>query len=272
MEDVHPLTLCFSHLAAGTLLSPLLLVRTRFTLKLIPRLIAQSLVPNRKKYFGPFHALYVISREEKPTPSASILSTFYSFQALFPTIILSTITPLLKWFCLRIIEDSIGLDPSLNPITYKIAQMGMLGVQAFITCPLELIRNRLYLQRLGKCVEAPTMNPVLKTVDEKDLLLILPFEPCVETNDREYKGVVDCLTSVIQNEGSRILKKKSSKISVDEWQSIYGGAGHPEPSHSLLHSAAGLGLGVSSLFRGFWPRYMAMLVEYVSEQVIADEI
>ena len=98
MEDVHPLTLCFSHLAAGTLLSPLLLVRTRFTLKLIPRLIAQSLAPNRKKYFGPFHALYVISREEKPTPSASILSTFYSFQALFPTIILSTITPLLKKF------------------------------------------------------------------------------------------------------------------------------------------------------------------------------
>ncbi|KAJ3369044.1 hypothetical protein HDU91_000122 [Kappamyces sp. JEL0680] len=263
-EDVHPLTLAFSHVAVGTLLSPLELVRTR--------LIAQSLSPHRKKYFGPFHALYTISLEERPTPHAGVLATFYSISNLIPTMILRTISPLVRYASVSFIEHELGLDPSFNPLLYKLAQVALLGVEALLTCPFELARSRLYLQRQGQ-----TQAHSFADADTKAAPLpALPLDTCVETSHQIYSGTLDCLRSVVQTEGGMRPRRKPKNVTLssDDWQNIYGGAGilKADAAPSWLHSVAGIGMGVSSVFRGFWPRYTALVIQFVSEEVNKDDM
>ncbi|KAI8902831.1 mitochondrial carrier domain-containing protein [Globomyces pollinis-pini] len=255
-EDVNPWTLVLSHAITGTVLSPLELVRTR--------LIVQSSGHQRKKYFGPFHALWVISQEERPEPHSGILATFYSARLLIPSLLIHSISPLIRYGSICFIEQELGLDTTFTPVLYKVCQLLCLGVEALMMAPVELARKRLFVQRLDGFGQGK-LKPAT------------PNDSCIETYDEPYTGLIDCLNSVVKHEGGKGAIQKPQQlnnISTAEWQSVYGGGTSPSPSGAnkgMWNGMVGLGIGISSMYRGFWPRYASMLITFISEEITRDD-
>jgi Mitochondrial carrier protein len=244
-DDVQPMTLMASNLIVGLALSPLELVRTR--------LVIQSGSAHRKKYSGAFHALYVIYNEERPSPSSVILGTFYHPRVLLPSFLIYSISPIIRYLSTSFIENELGYDSTFTPIMYNLCQLGMLAIEAFVTAPLELARSRIFAQR----------------IDGK----ISHVDNCIETSHQSYSTPFDCLQKVvIQEGGRRKTGPKNSKISADDWQNIYGGGStNPGESDGLLFKIAGYGQGLASCFRGFAPRYCALVVRYISQEINKEE-
>ncbi|KAJ3315343.1 hypothetical protein HDV04_003736 [Boothiomyces sp. JEL0838] len=243
-EDVNPYTMVFSHIFTGTLLSPLELARTR--------IIVQSNNHKRKKYYGPFHALFLIAQEERQSPHSSILSTFYSVKQLIPTALVYTISPLIRYGSVCFIEQELGLDTTFSPVFYKLAQICCLGVESLVMAPIELARKRLQAQRLDATTATTQQS----------------LDSCIETCDRPYTGILDVLISVVKEEGPR-KKGKSKNISQQDWQSVYGNV--EQEKESNWKTLVGYGQGLTSLYRGFWPRYFSSLILFVSEEITKED-
>ncbi|KAJ3274209.1 hypothetical protein HDV01_003282 [Terramyces sp. JEL0728] len=241
-EDVNPYTMVCSHIITGSLLSPLELVRTR--------IIVQSNSHKRKKYYGPFHALFLIAQEERPYPNSSILSTLYTAKSLIPTALVYTISPLIRYGSVCFIEQELGLDTTFSPVLYKLAQACCLGVESLVMAPIELARKRLQAQR----IDAQTSQQGL--------------DSCIETSDKPYTGILDVLISVVKEEGPR-KPQKNKNISQQDWQSVYGNV--EQEKEGTWKTLVGLGQGLTSLYRGFWPRYFSSLILFVSEEITKEE-
>lgn len=237
-EDRNGFTLVLSHVVTGTVLAPLEMARTR--------LIIQSSSRLRKKYYGAFHALYLIYQEH---PNSSFLSTFYPLQLVLPSAFVSSLSPLIRYWSVVFIESQLGLDDTFTPLLYKASQIGMLAVEAFVMTPFELARNRLFAQQ--------------------PKAILPPLDSCVELSDEYYSNAASCLKAVVKNEGGQPGRPTLAKsISNEEWQKIYGGGGTQKvKATGLLGSLTGFGNGVCSLFRGFWPRYLVLLLRFAAEEI-----
>ena len=253
-EDHNPWTLVTSQLIVGMILSPLELVRTR--------LIVQSLAPLKKRYHGTFHALGEISKENEN----SRLGSFFTSRTIIPTLLLNTVSPLIRYFCTHVIEAQLGLNSSFNPIMFKIFQLAFIGVEAFLTCPLELARTRLF----ARTISSDDSGNLKST----DLLKLVSYDACVELAPVHSNGVFKCIIDVITIEGGRSAPSKpaSSKISIDEWENVYGGGAQLQTSESgMLGRLNGYRKGFFSLYRGFWPRYVTLLIQFLSSEINKDD-
>jgi hypothetical protein len=231
----------------------------------------QSLAPGRKKYFGTFHAFYQIAKEEHDARK-SFLYPFYNIRSLIPTMLYNTVSPLIRYLSTRCIEEQLGLSSNFNPILYKASQILFLGIEAFITCPLELVRSRIFA-----CpTKTKSSNRSTQQQDHIDISN-MPSISCVEMCPSPPSGILDCLFTVVVHEGGRSghSKPRTNKISIDEWESVYGGGGQvgsgDGETDTVMGKLQGYLRGIASLYRGFWPRYVALLIQFLSSEINKED-
>lgn len=162
---------------------------------------------------------------------------------------------------MQYIEHELGLDAHFNPILYRFAKIASLGVEALIITPFELARKRMFVQR----VDAFKRNIHVNTdggVESDSKLQTL--ETCVQISPAPYTSLLHCIGSVISEEGG--IVSQTSKAT-KEWEEVYGTSVLPVPKASFF---GGMGRGVSSVYRGFWTRFAANVVEYCVHDVQRD--
>jgi hypothetical protein len=246
-EDTNPWTLVLAHATIGGLLTPLELIQTR--------LIAQSPQPGRAQYYGPFDGLFSLSKE-KPLKESGWLRTVYQPYIILPTIVYHSLNALVRFGSKVVIENELGLDSSFDPFLYKLTQLVFLGVEAAIMTPLDMARKRLYVQRL----DAKSVQYGKKEATGR-------FDCSVETFEGVYNGAMDVVAQIVTEEGS-IEKQKPSKVSSEEWDSIYGGGSSAKKDQ---HWLKGVGSGVYSLYRGFWSKYTIMTIQFIAKEITNEE-
>lgn len=230
----------------------------------------QSLAPGRKRYFGTLHAFYQIAKEEEET-GKSFLYPFYNFRTMIPTMLFNTISPLIRYLSNRCIEEQLGLSSNFNPILYKLSQIFFLGIEAFVTCPLELVRTRLF-------AHPSNPKPSQTQQDLNGISSSLPAIACVEMCPYPPSGMLHCLATVVLHEGGKSghAKPTTNKISIAEWESVYGGgdvraASDDGGAGSVVGRLQGYARGIASLYRGFWPRYMTLLIQFLSSEINKED-
>ena len=211
---------------------------------------------NRKKYYGPFHALFVISQEEKKSVQDSIFSVLYSPTNLLPSIAYYSISAMLRFSSIYFIESNLGLDSTFSPLMYKLSQICCLGVEALLLSPMELARKRLFAQKLGPCIEDSSKRPLM-------------VDSSVQLHNEPYTGVLNCMISVIEEEGKPDRPKKPKNISKADWIAIHGEEN--ESPATTWTTTKGYWKGFKSLFRGFWPRYASILVLFISDEISKED-
>ncbi|KAJ3057007.1 hypothetical protein HK097_001491 [Rhizophlyctis rosea] len=228
-EDTNPYTAVLSHIAVGGLLSPLELVRTR--------LIVQPSTTNYKKYYGPFHALHNIAYE---SPSGFL--SLYSPRYLIPSIFVHGLAPLLRLASTHVIQEELGLDPTFTPVLYRIATLALMAIEVAVVTPLEMARKRLQAQRIGGSTRSVRRDTRRRKAEEEGQEVVeekveevQTFETCVVTSSKMYSGVLDCIGTIIVEEGGRSKKGRRRK------RKPVVGAGGAAGGVGAVPGASGLG-------------------------------
>ncbi|KAJ3297192.1 hypothetical protein HDU76_006641 [Blyttiomyces sp. JEL0837] len=266
-DDINPFTNVFSHMVVGGILSPIELVKTR--------IIVQSNTYADRKYYGPLHALAAITAEE-----GGGLTALYNPSHLIPTLIIHGIKAILRISTLKFVTQDLGLSHEFNPILHRMSVLGLMLIEVGIIAPFELARKRLQVQRLR--LDRRVAGEAAQ-----------PFSGSVEMSGRVYKGVFDVLKSVVTEEGassrssgassrsSGKRRKNKSKVNVEakvrdsnmDWQDLYespvasaGSSGTVVAKGSRSGKSRGwmqqYAVGVTSLYRGFWARYVVEVVKF----------
>ncbi|RKO88407.1 mitochondrial carrier domain-containing protein, partial [Blyttiomyces helicus] len=278
-SDTHPVTAVFSHVMVGGLLSPLDIARTR--------LIAQSSTSNRKKYYGPLHALHAIASEE-----GQGIWGLYSPRHLIPTLWLHALNPLLRYVSNHVVVTELGFDPMFSPILHSVATLVALAVETAIVTPLQLARKRIQLQRLASDPSlapepsSPRSSPPARNNNPRTRRPTTenpyPFSACVELAPTRYTGVLDCAVSVVRGEGGRSRnhrrrrRTRSGRPVGAEWHRVEDEdadvvdrfrAARARSADGYGAAVGRVATGVQSLYRGFWPRYASTLITFAFAQI-----
>lgn len=226
-QPVKTLTLLMtSHLMTGIFVSPLDLIRTR--------LVAQSTLPQHRKYKGPFDALRTIFREE-----GGWRTTYFHPNLLIPTILDYLFRPLFALSAPLLIENVFHLDPSAYPISYALAELVISTLSLGITLPIETVRRRLQLQyheplrndRVGGLLTVPNTSTARRGL-----------RTCVETRPVPYTGVAETVYRIVTEEtAARSVAPKSDDgaMSDDEAPTVAAS------THTRLSGLRGLYRGLS---------------------------
>ncbi|KAJ1551453.1 hypothetical protein HK405_014485 [Cladochytrium tenue] len=292
LDDTHPLTNMFSHVAVGTLLSPLELVRTR--------IILQSSDPANRRYYGPFHGLAVVASSDA-AGGGNTLGTLYHPRHAVPTAVLLGLRALLRVASASVVHEDLGLDSDANPILFRAASLALLAVEVALLQPFELARLRLLAQRVAKpprtAGAAAATNPH-------------PFAAVVTLPPRWYPGAWAAVYSVVAEEGASAVSARRrrarrnaarglppstpaassssvSSSSIGDWQELYdsgisaaaapaataGGARSRRRSAAATAAATPAGgywTGIQSLYRGFWARYALEAIKFAFADIRAQ--
>lgn len=202
-------------------------------------MIIQSSSNSSRRYYGPVHALIVITAEERPSPSSSLIYTLYNPRILIPTILVYSIGPCIRFLLTAWLEDELAIDPLTKPIVHSIASIVSIAIECIIVTPLELARKRIFAQPLDAFKRERTIQSH-------------PIEGCIEMSPAPYTGVLNCLASVMSEEGGKLRKK--IPMSHEDRKVLYN-------SESSQNQST-FGTGFRSIFRGFWTRYASALLEH----------
>ncbi|ORX57332.1 mitochondrial carrier [Piromyces finnis] len=187
MDKVLPnlTSLVVSYTITGFILSPIELVRIR--------MIAQTSNPYYKKYKNSWNCIKTIVKEEG-------LSSVYFGYNLVPTLLYHSVIPLLKNSNRLIIERLLGISANQNPGKYALCELGLSSLELLISFPIETVRRRLQCQINPKIMNHSTNYSTKVTIRR------IP-----------YKGMIDCIKSIINEEGGESSKKsKKNNINDDE--------------------------------------------------------
>jgi hypothetical protein len=184
----------------------------------------------------------VIAAEERASASSGMISTFYNLRFLVPTVFIYTAASLIRYGCINFIESELGIDSSLNPIMHQAGCILTIGLECLVVTPLELARKRIMAQPIN-AFRRDTEATASK------------LDTCIEVSRQPYTGVLNCIGSVASEEGGRLPKKK---VASQDWEAVYGGGTQPKST---------FGVGISSLYRGFWTRYAVALIDHYSPKL-----
>ncbi|KAJ1550966.1 hypothetical protein HK096_003958 [Nowakowskiella sp. JEL0078] len=249
-DDSHPATLTISQVIVGGLLSPLELVKTRI------------IVQQTKKYHS-VAGLPTILAEE---------TSLYPLRHLIPSVIIHAVSPLLRSLSIHIITNELGISEQFSPYLFRSMMCGLMMMETLVITPLELARTRIQCLPLKQGSGG--------------------FESSVVLSGKYYNGIGNVMVSVISEEGSvggtSSKKKKTNVPQGDrEWTQVDSNVnfgndfGDPwfENARKLekardekkLSAAGGFWVGVKSLYRGFWPRYVQRLTLYFLKELAEPE-
>ncbi|ORX87153.1 mitochondrial carrier [Anaeromyces robustus] len=181
MDKVMPnlTSLVASYTITGFILSPIELVRVR--------MIAQTSNPYYKKYKNSWHGIKTIAKEEG-------LSSIYFGYNLVPTLLYHSVIPLLKNSNRLVIERLLGISASKQPGKYALCELGLSSLELLISFPLETVRRRLQCQ----------INPKIMNHSTN-------YSTKVAIRRTRYNGMIDCIKSIIKEEGGDAIEKKKKK-------------------------------------------------------------
>ncbi|KAI9293132.1 mitochondrial carrier [Neoconidiobolus thromboides FSU 785] len=168
-------TMMVSNLAAGLLLNPLDLIRTR--------LIVQSSDPKVAKYNGPFHALVTILQEEG-------LEALYWGEDILPSALYHILSPLMQQCAPLIIDRLFHISPLDSPFIYGLFELALSTIELMIVLPLDTIRKRLQAQ------------PRYKSTANKN------FIGCIRTRNAPYANALDCAYRIVTEEAKPEPKRQ----------------------------------------------------------------
>jgi hypothetical protein len=171
------------------------------------------------------------------------------------------------------IQQELGLHPSYNPILYKLSQVLFLGVEALAITPIEMARKRLFVQRLNH-VHITKKTNITKAVQDNDFDSSA-FDTCINVSQHSYSGMLDCLKSVANTEAGKPKSiAKPSALSETDWRDVYGGSvdsNSESNQNSFYNKIIKFKKGIASVYRGFWPRYLSMVILFVGEEMTREE-
>jgi len=181
MDKVLPnlTSLVVSYTISGFILSPIELVRVR--------MIAQTSNPYYKKYKNSWDCIKTIAKEE------GLKSVYFGYN-LVPTLLYHSIIPLLKNSNRLFIERLLGISASQQPGKYALCELGLSSLELLISFPLETVRRRLQCQ----------INPKIMNHSTN-------YSTKVAIRGTNYNGMVDCIKSIIKEEGGESVKKNKKK-------------------------------------------------------------
>lgn len=255
-EDSNVWTHVASVALAGVILSPLELIRTR--------LIVQSTNPKTRRYWGPVHALFAITNSERPTQTSTFLGTLYTPRLIIPTFLVYSLSALIKYTAIHVIQNEFGVDPNEAPVIYRLLMVVAMAVEAAIVTPFEMSRKRILAQPINSFArDAENMPNDLKSDGGR-----VGYAGCVEVSRDAYTGVFHCIGCILNEEGGRV--PKMSTKSVVDWESKYGKVVFDSAENEGKGRRKGkprTGYGVRSLFRGFETRFATSLVAYFGRDI-----
>lgn len=196
----------------SVILAPIDLVRTR--------LIVQSAQPRHRKYSGPLDALATIAREEGGALSAWCMHP----HILYPALIDGIVRPLAQFGAPLLVARGLGIEPSVSPVLFALAQFALSCGSLLVTTPLETVRRRLQAQHRA---------PLRST-----------FRTCVETRPVPYHGMLDCIYRILTEETGRIARPVPSRRA---------SATHPNADDAAdadVNALASSNSGLRQLYRG----------------------
>ena len=176
----------------------------------------------------------------------SLLGCLYSPRVLMPTVLVYLVKPIIRLSAQVFIEEEWGFDRHFYPLVYHLLRIAGLGLESLILAPFELARKRMFIQKLDHFSSQNSTSHI-------------PFETIVETHHFPLTGVFHGFGAVIAQEGGKPLK--TYHMNEKDLASIYG---------NQMAYKYGYGSGISSLFRGFWPHFLANTVDYISQEINHD--
>ncbi|KAL1920234.1 uncharacterized protein VTP21DRAFT_1380 [Calcarisporiella thermophila] len=243
LEAVGPniSTLVASHFVVGVLLSPLELVKTR--------MIIQTSISPHKKYRNTIHCLRTVIAEEG-------LAHLYLGPHLVPNVLYHILIPLLGKLFPLIIDRWLHTTAADAPVLYGLAELLLNTMSLLITLPLDTVRKRLH------CQPHPYSSALL---EEKS------FKSMVQLSPRRYAGLLDCLGSIIAEEGEqRVRTVKSTRRNLNE---EFEGEEHTrikmreEELRRRRRKGWFSGWGVGGLYKGFSLHCATNLMLFFSQAV-----
>jgi len=150
-------------------------------------MIAQTSNPYYKKYKNSWDCIKTIAKEE------GLKSVYFGYN-LIPTLLYHSVIPLLKNSNRLFIERLLGISPSQQPGKYALCELGLSSLELLISFPLETVRRRLQCQ----------INPKIMNHSTN-------YSTKVAIRSTNYNGMVDCIKSIIKEEGGESVKKNKKK-------------------------------------------------------------
>ncbi|KAF8344071.1 mitochondrial carrier domain-containing protein [Cantharellus anzutake] len=228
-----------SHALTGFILSPLDLVRTR--------LIVQSSHPSHRTYSGPIDAFKRITKNE-----GGFYALYMHPNLLIPTILDTTIRPLLSLAAPLVIHRFFGIAEDTHPTTYAVLHLLFSSASLLITLPIETVRRRLQVQSRNSA---------------------RPLRACVETRPTPYVGVVDAWWRILSEERSTVtyagLRQRKRRQSFKGKEKAADVSSFDKDDEDLLaqeESRFGAS-GLAQLYRGFTMGLSANAVFFLMSSV-----
>jgi fusion and transport protein UGO1 len=197
----------------------------------------QSAAPRHRKYGGLINGLSKFSAEEG-------YSTAFAAPILSASILYHGLVCFFKNSPPLIINRILGISGQDAPVLYALCELVINITELIVLLPVETARRRLFCQPRPRIL-----------VDDR------PFRPLVELRPLPYTGVIDCMKSVIAEEGG--LRHRTRR------------GGRRRPSTDAVGGSRPWwdGFGLKGLYRGvkehFWATVGLLVVSAL--QVIDDE-
>ena len=141
-------------------------------------------------------------------------------------------------------------------------------MENIILTPIEMARKRLQIQSLDY-MDSFSTNQDVKQPHVR-------FDPCIQLPPKRYNGIFHCIKCIILEEGN-IKKTKVSPPEIPlhaDWADVYGGGlkDESQSNNGILSRIKGTYQGILTLYRGFWPRYSASMILYLSNEITKEDI
>ncbi|RKP22923.1 hypothetical protein SYNPS1DRAFT_25141 [Syncephalis pseudoplumigaleata] len=141
-------------------------------------MIAQTSQPQHRRYSNPIQALVdIISGEHR----GSLWSLYFTPSLLIPTVVVYTVTPILRHAAPLIIDRCFGITAADAPARFALWELGLNTAGLAIIRPVETIRRRLQVQAYGGG---------------------RALETCVAVG-HSYHGFWDCFYRIVTEEGGK---------------------------------------------------------------------
>ncbi|KAJ3025790.1 hypothetical protein HDV00_012496, partial [Rhizophlyctis rosea] len=165
--------------------------------------------------------------------------------------------------------EELGLDSTFTPVLYRAATLAFKADEVAIVTPLEMARKRLQVQKVGGSRAARRANRRRRAEEgsgegekegvEPAVEEVQTFETVVQTSGKMYAGILDCIGSIIAEEGGKSKKgrRKKRKATVGTGPAgvgAAGAAGGVAGPFGISWVGGGLGFGGESYGGNEWQK------------------
>lgn len=156
-----------------------------------------------------------------------------------PSLAFHALRPALRLVSNYVISDTLNINTTFNPISYRLCQAALLAVETAFLAPLELARKRLQAQIYPH--KKRRLIPVTPNIEAQEKQADPRYPTVIAVSPQPYTGVLDVFLRVTREEGG-------------------------QRSDGYVDSVRAFWVGYTSLYRGFWPMFTTGLLRMSFEE------